>query len=53
MKLQRQAAYKQKGQTYYKYVVTLPPDTIEKLGWKQGTELKAEARNGKILLEPT
>ncbi len=51
MRLQRQTAYKRKERTYYKYVITLPAGTIEKLGWKDGTELTAKQKDQKLILE--
>jgi len=51
MKLQRQTAYKHKGQTYYKYVITLPAKIIQKLGWKDGTELAAKQKGQRLILE--
>lgn len=53
MRLQRQTAYKWKGRTYYKYVITLPAKTIEKLGWKNGTELTTKTKDNKLILEAT
>lgn len=52
MKLQRQIAMKHSGRTYYKFVVILPPEAVEKAGWKEGIELRADAKNGKITLQP-
>ena len=35
---------------YYKYVVVLPKDKVEEAGFKEGDELKANAKKGKIIL---
>jgi len=40
MKLQKQLSRKVGKQEYPKYVITIPPKDIEKLGWKQGQELE-------------
>ena len=37
---------------YAKWVVTLPPKTVDKIGWKEGEELDAVVRDGKIVLKP-
>jgi antitoxin component of MazEF toxin-antitoxin module len=52
MKLQKQLSRKVAGKKYPKYVVTIPPKQIEEAGWKEGTELEATVKNGKIVLEP-
>ena len=49
MKLQRQVAYKYKDKTRHKYVIVIPNETVEKLGWKIGEELE-NSINGKILI---
>ena len=52
MRLQRQIALKQARKTYYKYVIILPTRTVEKLGWKDGTELITQTKNGRLTLRP-
>jgi bifunctional DNA-binding transcriptional regulator/antitoxin component of YhaV-PrlF toxin-antitoxin module len=39
MILQKQRAREYKGKTIYKYVIVIPPDDVEALGWKEGQEL--------------
>ena len=39
MKLQRQKAREYKGKPIYKWVIVIPPEDIDKLGWKEGDEL--------------
>jgi len=39
MKLQKQLSRKVGKKKYPKYVVTIPPKQIEKLGWRAGEEL--------------
>jgi len=41
MKLQKQLSRKYGGKEYPKYLVTIPPKTIDEVGWKQGTDLEA------------
>ena len=51
MKLQKQEAYKYKDTIHYKYAIIIPENTIKALGWKEGDELKAEGKNGKMVVE--
>lgn len=52
MRLQRQLSRKVNDKNYPKYVVTIPPKQIEEVGWKEGIELEAIVKNGKIVLRP-
>ena len=52
MKLQRQLSRKVKEKEYPKWVITIPPDKIEKVGWKEGIELVASISGRKIVVEP-
>ncbi len=52
VRLQKQLSRKVDGKAYPKYVVTLPPKVITKLNWKEGTNLKAEVKDGKVVLSP-
>ncbi len=49
MKLQQHYAYKYKDKVNYKYVLVVPSDIVEKLGWGIGEELKFTV-DGKILI---
>lgn len=40
MILQKIFAYTYKEKPYFKYIITIPEEIIEKLGWKEGYELK-------------
>ena len=51
MKLQKQLSRRVSGKEYPKYVMTIPPNCIEKLGWKKGTELKASIQDKKLIVE--
>lgn len=48
--MQRVYAYKYGGKEQYKYLVTLPPDIVEKLGWEVGGELEGTIRGTKLVL---
>lgn len=49
MRLQKIKAYTKDERVQYKYQITLPSETIETLGWKEGSEL-ADSIKGKSLL---
>jgi len=51
-KLQKQLSRRVDDREYPKYVVTIPPKQIEEVGWKEGIELEATVKNGKIILRP-
>jgi antitoxin component of MazEF toxin-antitoxin module len=50
MRLQKHFAKKLGNKSYYKYVVVIPPELVEKANFKEGQELGAEAREGEIRL---
>ena len=49
---QRQLSRKVEGIEYPKYVVVIPPEEIEQLGWKAGKKLKAESEGKKLIISP-
>ena len=51
MKIEKVKSREYKDKTYHKYRLIIPKDLIEKAGFKEGDELEAEARKGKIELE--
>ncbi len=50
MKLQMQKAYKYKDKAHYKYVIVVNENLIKSLGWKEGDELEAEEKKGKLVV---
>ncbi len=42
---------KYEGKEYAKYVIVVKPKHIEELGWKEGEELEAEVKKGKLIIE--
>lgn len=50
MQLQRQLSRKVEGIDYPKYVIVIPPEEIEQLGWKAGEKLKAKAKGKKLII---
>lgn len=53
MRLQKQSAYKYKGDLKYKYIIVLPPSLINDLNWGGGLELKAKIERGGIFIYPS
>lgn len=52
VKLQKHPSRRSKdGEHYFKWEVILPKDKVEKAGFKEGEELKAEAKKGEIRLK--
>ncbi|MGA8913374.1 MAG: AbrB/MazE/SpoVT family DNA-binding domain-containing protein [Nitrososphaeraceae archaeon] len=52
MKLQKRFNRKVPGKEYSKWVVVLPNDKVEELGWKEGVELDLDSKKGTIILRP-
>jgi AbrB family looped-hinge helix DNA binding protein len=51
MKLQKQLSRKSGKILYPKYVIVIPPEKIKEVGWKEGEELEAFTKDGKIILK--
>lgn len=51
MKLQKVVAYKYGDKIHYKYLITIPEDTISQLGWKEGSELKDSIKGGSLVID--
>ena len=52
MKLQKQLSRKVGSQEYSKYVVTISPKTVKKLGWQPGQELGITTKGQKAEIKP-
>jgi len=52
MKLQKHLAYKYKNKKYYKHIVVVPEETVEKLGWNKGVELQPHVNGNNLILKP-
>ena len=52
MRLQKHLARKIGSKEYSKYVVVVPPETVEQLDWKEGEELEPEVKGSKLVLVP-
>lgn len=51
MRLQKQLSRKVGSKEYPKYVIVVPPKLIKKLEWKDKEELKAEVRDGELVVK--
>jgi hypothetical protein len=52
MKLQKRLNRKVAGVEYSKWVVTLSPEDVDKLGWKAGEELASKIKDHSLTLIP-
>jgi bifunctional DNA-binding transcriptional regulator/antitoxin component of YhaV-PrlF toxin-antitoxin module len=50
MRLQKHTTRKVKDREYNKYVIVIPTEHIEELGWKEGQELEPEVRGRKLVI---
>ena len=51
MKLLAQKHSKYKGKQYKKFWIIIPNRIIQKLGWKEGSELNADLKNEKLVIQ--
>ncbi|MFY3739818.1 MAG: antitoxin component of MazEF toxin-antitoxin module [Candidatus Nitrosomirales archaeon] len=51
MKLQKRFNRKVAGKEYSKWVVNLPPEEVERLGWEEGVDLEATIKDDKLILK--
>ncbi len=52
VKLQKQLSRRVGNEEYAKWVVVIPPEQIEKLGWDEGVELESNPKNNNLILKP-
>jgi bifunctional DNA-binding transcriptional regulator/antitoxin component of YhaV-PrlF toxin-antitoxin module len=52
MRLQKHKTRKTDSKEYSKYVVIIPQEHIEELGWEEGQELEPKVRGRKLLISP-
>ena len=50
LRLQRQVSRKYKGREYSKWVVTVPPEQIEQLGWQEGDFLEGSVTSQQLTI---
>lgn len=53
MKLQKHTTRKVRDKEYNKYVIVIPSEHIEKLGWEEGQELQPEVKGRKLVISPS
>lgn len=51
MKLQKIKAYAKDDRIQYKYIITIPEDSIKELGWKEGSELKDSVKGKSLVID--
>jgi hypothetical protein len=51
VKLQKRLNRKVNDKEYSKWIVTLSPEDIERLGWKEGAELEADVKNDELVIK--
>jgi bifunctional DNA-binding transcriptional regulator/antitoxin component of YhaV-PrlF toxin-antitoxin module len=51
MRLQKIKAYSKDDRTQYKYQITIPSETVENLGWKEGSELKDTIKGKSLVID--
>jgi len=52
MRLQKHKTRKTDSEEYSKYVVVIPREHVEELGWEEGQELEPEVKGKKLLISP-
>jgi len=52
MRLQKRKTRKTDSDEYSKYVVVIPSEHIEELGWGVGQELEPEVKGKKLVISP-
>jgi len=50
MRLQKQKSRKVGNKEYSKYVIIVPPDRVERLGWHEGEELADQVQGKKLII---
>lgn len=51
MKLQKRFLREVNKKKYYKFMINIPPELVEKAKLKEGDELKAVVKKGEIILK--
>lgn len=50
VKLQRRFNRKVNEKEYSKWIVTLPPEDVAAVGWKEGAELEIDVKNDELVI---
>ncbi len=51
MRLQKRLSRKIGNKEYVKWIITIPPSIITKLGWKHGQKLEIEVYNANLIIK--
>jgi formylmethanofuran dehydrogenase subunit D len=51
MKILKEKSREYNGQPYFKYKINIPEQTLKDSGFKEGDELSAKAKKGKVVLK--
>jgi hypothetical protein len=51
MRLQKIKAYSKDDRTQYKYQITIPSETVDTLGWIEGSELKDNVKGKSLVID--
>jgi bifunctional DNA-binding transcriptional regulator/antitoxin component of YhaV-PrlF toxin-antitoxin module len=51
VKLQKRFAYTYKDKEHYKHQMTISEEVLEKLGWKEGTELDLLPKGDRLIVK--
>jgi antitoxin component of MazEF toxin-antitoxin module len=50
VKLQKTVSREVEGKEYYKWLIIIPPENIEKLHWKDGEELESKVKDDDLII---
>lgn len=50
MRLQKQKTRQINEKEYFRWMVVIPPKKVKELGWKEGMELEARTKKGRLVL---
>jgi antitoxin component of MazEF toxin-antitoxin module len=53
MRLQKQKSRKVGNKEYSKYVIIVPPDRVDELGWRDGEELADQVQGNRLIISPS
>ena len=51
IRLQKVKAYARDEKVQYKYIITIPEETVKQLEWKEGSELKDSIKNNSLVID--
>lgn len=51
MKLQKRLSRKIGKSIYFKWIITIPPNDVEKLGWTEGEKLESDTNSNELIIK--